>query len=1373
MSADDARAAALRNRLAALTPLQRAKLERALGSAPAPNATNPSVAVREEDGQAFPLTDIQQAYWAGRGGDFDFGAVATHAYTEIDAVDLDLERLAASWNSLIERHEMLRAVIQADGMQRILAKTPPYEIALDDLRGLSAPAAGARLAAARARMSHQVLPADRWPIFEIRASRLDERRTRLHLSFDAIITDLTSRLILMREWHALYDGEANLPPITGGFRSFVLKEQAEQGGSRYGDASGYWQARIAALPPPPELPLCDPSTGRSPSIFTRRSRRFDAGRRDALDGLARRMGVTLNTLLLNAYADTLRLWSVGQAFTLNLTLFNRPATDAAMERVVGDFTTLTMTQIDAPGDDDLATRAARLQAQLWRDLDHRQFGGVRVLRETARRRAGAGPVLMPVVFTSALRGGDNDAATAWLGEEVYSVSQTPQVWIDLMIVGEGEGFAVHWNAVDALFPPGLMQDMFAAFTGLLDSLASGAIDGSSDWRAIAAALMPPAAHDAQKAANATDGPDPDRLLHQLWQDHVQASPDRLAVITPERTVSYGELAGVVAGLCHRLRAAGACPNTLVAVVMPKGWRQIAGVLAVLESGAAYLPIDPETPPARLHQLLADGEVRIAVTPASLAGSPIWPEGMTLLHVDEQDLSRSHAPLKPVQRMSDLAYVIYTSGSAGAPKGVAIDHRGAVNTILDINSRFSVGAEDRVLALSALTFDLSVYDIFGLLAAGGAIVMPDESGVRDPAHWAGLIADHKVSLWNSAPAFMDLLVDYARTRPDLSLPHLRLALLSGDRVPVSLPGAVKQLAPAARVVSLGGATEASIWSIFHEVDDLAPIAASVPYGKPLRNQTFRVLGPDGAGKPTWAVGELHIGGLGLAKGYWRDPGKTAAAFVSDAIRGERLYRTGDYGRYLPDGSIEFLGRKDNQVKVRGFRVELGEIETVLTRHPGIRDAAVVVAGKPGAGGPLAAFVVRSPEGALLSTGEIAAYLGERLPDYMLPSAITLLADLPLTANGKVDRTALALEAATRSPAARPAALDEDRPDQIAALVRRVCRVEVPLIDSSFLDLGLTSIDIIRMVNAIDAELGFRPNVEALYRTPTIRWLSAAYAAWLATSSAREPRSPGPVPLDPARREAFKKEGPARRSLPDSATSPLPTGAMSPELHALLKARRSVRRFSLRQVLAARLGQLLEGLRQDPDSGRFSYGSASGLYPVQAYLYVRPRRVEGLAAGAYYYDPKDHALRSLPAAAPLSRLAFSHHQNAPIFDEAAFVVFLVAELRAIEPIYGDLGLALASLEAGLMTQVLDLAASTCGLGLCQVGQVDDGAVRRLLHLTDSHRVLHAVFGGPPEATPVVGDELDAGTEEARMRRLIQRVQALDPAQVRTLLDADGGQ
>ncbi len=310
----------------------------------------------------------------------------------------------------------------------------------------------------------------------------------------------------------------------------------------------------------------------------------------------------------------------------------------------------------------------------------------------------------------------------------------------------------------------------------------------------------------------------------------------------------------------------------------------------------------------------------------------------------------------------------------------IDHRGAVNTILDINRRFDMGSGDRALALSALSFDLSVYDVFGLLAAGGAVVMPDAAERREPAHWIEQITRHEVTIWNTAPVLMQMLADSLEDQ-STAFPSTGLVMLSGDWIPLSLPDKVKAARPWAKVVSLGGAAEASIWSILHPIEAVDPNWSSIPYGKPMANQTFHILNDRMEPCPVWAPGQLFIGGIGVAKGCWRDEEKTRAVFIPHPETGEGLYKTGDLGRYLPDGNIEFLGREDFQVKIRGHRIELGEIETALRQHPAIREAPASAVGESRENRHLVAYIVTSRPLTDDSDKEtFDSHLREKLPSY---------------------------------------------------------------------------------------------------------------------------------------------------------------------------------------------------------------------------------------------------------------------------------------------------------------------------------------------------------------------------------------------------------
>ncbi|MCP4996507.1 MAG: amino acid adenylation domain-containing protein, partial [Gammaproteobacteria bacterium] len=912
--------------------------------------------------EPFPLTDVQQAYWLGRSQTFVLGQVATHGYLEIEISNLDLARLEWAWQQLIERHDMLRMIIRADGQQQILETVPVYEVEITDLRGQSDRIIEARLETIRKELSHQMLATDQWPLFEIRATRLTDSHTRLHLSFDALLADGWGFQILVREWYQLYHNpEAALPVLELSFRDYVLTEQRLLESTLYQQAQAYWFGRLDDFAPAPALPLAqDPETISRPE-FRRRQGQLGPEQWQALKQRAGQAGLTPSALLLAAFAEVLTYWSKNPRFTVNLTLFNRLPLHPQVNDIVGDFTSLTLLEVDNGGGQSFKERSQRLQHQLWQDLDHRYVSGVRVLRELSRRQGQQ--VLMPVVFTSTLGLETNEAddvdQNEW-GEVIYGISQTPQVWLDHQVMEQQGMLIFNWDAVEALFPAGLLDDMFNAYCTLLDRLAT-----SDDlWQQAGSQLLPAAQLVQRATVNDTAAPISEEMLHTLFCAQVEARTDDLAVISPARTLTYQELYEQATQVGHWLRAHQAQPNTLVAVVMEKGWEQVVAVLGSLMSGAAYLPVDPDLPAERRNYLLEQGEVELVLTQSRFNQTFDWPERIPAsnrLSVDTpaELAGVSTDPLEPVQNPTDLAYVIYTSGSTGQPKGVMIDHRGAVNTIVDLNDRFQIGPDDRVLALSALNFDLSVYDIFGTLAAGGTIIMPTPDGRRDPAHWVELMTAHRVTLWNSVPALMQMLVEYLAGSP--SSTSLRLVWLSGDWIPITLPDQIWTLFPEAQLISMGGATEASIWSILYPIEAVDPTWSSIPYGKPMLNQHFQVLNELMGPCPVWVPGEIYIGGIGLAQGYWRDEEKTQAHFISHPETGERLYKTGDLGRYLPDGNIEFLGREDFQVKIRGHRIELGEIEAALVRHPDVQEAVASVVGEPRGDRHLAAYLVLASDG----------------------------------------------------------------------------------------------------------------------------------------------------------------------------------------------------------------------------------------------------------------------------------------------------------------------------------------------------------------------------------------------------------------------------
>ena len=1052
--------------------------------------------------QPFPLTDVQQAYWVGRNSAFELGNISTHGYLEVDTINLDLDRFENIWQKMVERHEMLRAIIRPDGQQQILEKVPPYKIKVLDLRPHNSEQVETQLLNLREQLSHQILSVDQYPLFEIQAVRLGENRIRICLSFDILIGDGRSWAVVSRELAQLMkDPELSLPPLELSFRDYVLKQISLKNSESYSRSLKYWQNRLLTLSPSPELPIAKHPAQIKHPRFIRRSCLLERAVWDYLKQQAKSIGLTPSGLLISAFAEILTVWSKSPKFTINLTLFNRLPLHPQVNQIVGDFTSLTLLAINNSGQESFMVRARRIQRQLWQDLDHKDVGGVHVLRELARIQGNSSEALMPIVFTSSLISENvtNDSSNAkssnditkteklpmlWLGKPIYNITQTTQVYLDHQVAEtEGELFYT-WDAVEEIFPPALLDEMFSSYSQFLRQLATSENLWQTPIRNLSLSAQ------QQSVINATDVPFPkNALLHTLFFEKAAILPNHPAIVTSQCTLTYQEVSEQASHIGHYLYQQGVQPNQLVAIVMEKGWGQVVAALGILASGAAYVPIDPKLPTERQHYLLKETNVKWVLTQSQFDSALKWPEKVKRLRI-EDNLPRVPTKFKSVQSASDLAYVIYTSGSTGLPKGVMIDHQGAVNTILDINRRFKITSSDRVFALSSLSFDLSIFDIFGTLAAGGTIVIPDPDETKNPAHWTELMIQKQVTIWNSVPALMQMLVEYSIGSTSLFPQSFRLILLSGDWIPLTLPDQIRSLCQNIKLVSLGGATEASIWSILYPIEQIDPSWKSIPYGHPMANQKIYVLNEMLEACPTWVTGQLYIGGIGLAKGYWQDEERTRARFITHPQNQEKLYRTGDLGRCLPDGTIEFLGREDSQVKINGHRIELGEVEAVLSSHPAIETALVLAKDVEKKGKQLVAYVICQKadfplkDQRRLFIDSLQAFLHKKLPEYMIPPAFSILDELPLTPNGKIDRKSLPEAEFLPTPKVMSASPITETENILASILKQVLQIEKVGIYDNFFDLGANSIHIIQIHSKIKDIFKKDIPITEIFRYPTI-------------------------------------------------------------------------------------------------------------------------------------------------------------------------------------------------------------------------------------------------------------------------------------------------
>ncbi|MGF9564880.1 amino acid adenylation domain-containing protein [Neorhizobium sp. JUb45] len=1287
--------------------------------------------------QPFPLTEIQRGYLIGRDASLPLGGAACQFYYELDCETLDIDCYRGAWRKVMQRHDMLRVKILDASSQQVERDIPEPAIVIHDLT--SEADREERLTEIRRRLARDLPAADKWPMIDIELSLMPSGRVFIHLRFDLLVADQQSILILLDEVARFYrDPGLHLKEPALTFRDCVMTERSEEDAYK---ARSYWRERAPDMPDAPVLPLLAPVEECGVPVYDRLSNTMAKPQWNDLKTTAARLGVTPSAVLLSLFAEALSAWAAKPHFCLNMTLFNRPPIHPDVDRVIGDFTTNLLFETDLRTTESRRARIARLQAALWRDMEHSAVGGTEVQRLMATARGHLDRPLMPVVFTSTLT--QNDAklftdAAAQPGKPVLALSQTPQVILDNQVMEWEGALAINWdiavNALDIRIARSLFDDFvalverFASRPDMLDETVSAVADPSEAM--IAPAIIEHAARHER--------------LADLWLRNLPAVLEKPSIGTSDRSLTHAELARQVAGLVERLAEDDIGPGAKVAIRLAKSPEQIAACLAVSIAGAAYVPIDTTQPLARQARILAD------LKPNAIIGDGLLPLELAetpTAHVI--DIGR--VPLGSIDRLheapgaapNDLAYIIYTSGSTGNPKGVMVSHAAAVNTIADVSARFGIGADDCVLGLSQLHFDLSVYDIFGVLGAGGAIVLPDVAEQNNPAHWQALCLQHGVTLWNTVPGLFSLFVDYHEIGTGRAMPPIATVMMSGDWIGLDLPGRAKKVWPQARLFSLGGATEAAIWSIYHPIETVDPARTSIPYGKALGRQQIFVLTEDMHIARRGHTGELYIAGDGLAFGYFGDAEKTKAHFLKHPRSSVPLYRTGDLGAYDADGTIIFQGRTDAQLKINGYRVEPGEIARVLQNHPDIEEAQVLPAGDRK--NPRLAAFIRSSSG--IDHKAIATHLRAELPAYMVPALFHTVETWPLTANGKLDRKALLAlidEAGQTSAPATGVKTDQALQLAVLGMVAEILRQPSVTIDDNLVALGASSLELIALASRIEVLSGKRPPLTELARAVRMPDLVALVGAlmpetsktasgpslWPGEDVLRDYLARNPAISDPVARRLFKTRP---RSLQNGNAIVLDAqpGIDLPPL----ADRRSWRDFCDRPLSSAELSELLSPLRRHYADGqaRRLYASAGGLYPVDTYLILQPQAVDGMGAGGYRYNADTHALIPCASGDTMVDIATLSSGNRDLLAASKVLFCFVLSLDAIAPLYDTASLPFGMIECGAICQLLEQASAQLPVGLCQIGDMPLAELGRRLGLA-SHRIcLHTLAAGALHPTP----------------------------------------
>lgn len=1008
----------------------------------------------------FPLNDIQKAYWVGRTNEVLWGGVSCYGYCEFDLKNLDLQKFENAVIKLVERHEMLRTVISGDGMQQILhideVKIPLTIYSEDNIENAK------KLAEKiRHEIEHMVIPTDR-PLFEFRVLPMGNNVYRFFAGIDLMIADAMGLFHMWNDLDALYAGK-RLPEINSSFRDYVIYMSSPLKKEKYQKDKEYWMKKLEDFPPSPELPIDLSLEKKEKGKFKRYQHFMKKDEWENFVKISAGYGLTPSAALLAVYSEVLSGYGCGSRFGIIVTVFGRDNVSDDIKNVMGDFTKLAL--VDIKRDDvPFVKNALNIQNELQESIYHSDFSAVEYIKEIGKISAENN--IYPVVFTSGI-GSEKISRNMFLDNISYLSSTTPQVFMDHQVFQIGENVLLSWDVLDGIYMGKNAEVMFDIYIDLLRKASAD----RSFWENKVSDLRPNSQIKIHERVNQTDKDTGSHLIYEYILKNFKETPENRAIAFEGNIYTYGDLYRKVKKFAAVLKANNVKQGDRVIIQSQKSPEQIAAIIAVVMYGGVYVPVTYDQPLTRTKEIFMSSKAMCIVSDISSERF----EDLSEYVIDINCSSKEEYNFEDIHNSADnLAYIIYTSGSTGKPKGVAIEHKSAMNTIIDVNNRYNVNENSAVIAVSSASFDLSVYDMFGILSAGGLIVLPTEKERTSPEYWFKSAEKYNVTIWNSVPSLLDLFLDYLETRKCENR-TLKTVILSGDWIPLHVPEKMKRYTPDAMLISMGGATEASIWSNYYEVEEIKPEWRSIPYGYPLENQKFFILDEFNRQCPDMVAGRLFIAGRGVAQGYYNNPEITEKSFqhiqsVYDGI----LYETGDWGRYTQNGCIEFLGRKDNQLKINGYRVEIGEIQEAIKKS-GAEDAVIVLTGEKTENKRLIAFVISSYD-----ENKLKANMRKYLPEYFIPDRIVVMKSFPVTSNGKTDRKALVSAYKENTKSAAPAAnrILNETEKKIIDIIKEVLSVDTVDINESFMSLGVSSVEIIKIANHLEIVFDERPEISQI-------------------------------------------------------------------------------------------------------------------------------------------------------------------------------------------------------------------------------------------------------------------------------------------------------
>ncbi|MCG7410875.1 non-ribosomal peptide synthase/polyketide synthase, partial [Paenibacillus sp. ACRRX] len=990
---------------------------------------------------------------------------------------LDRERFAAAFHKLIQRHDTLRTgfeMINGEPVQRIHEHV---EIIVDYWQS------GEAEAEHIIRQFIRTFALETPPLLRVGLIELAHDRHLLLFDMHHIISDGASIGILLDEFVALYSGE-ELAPLRIQYKDYAVWQQSASFRSQMEVQRAYWQGALSG-----ELPVLQLS-----SDFTRPTFRsyegntheftIDVEKLGQLKQLAAETGTTLYMMLMALYTAMLHKYTSQEDIIVGMPIAGR--THGDVQPLIGMFVNTLAIRNYPAGEKTFMSylkevQQTTLQAYEYQDYPFEELvDNIQVTRDVSRN-----PVFDTVLVLQNTEQGE------WAIEGLRVTPQMashPVAKFDLTLqVEEGEaGLTCSMEYATALYKQDTIARMSQHFSQLIDGVI----------------LQPSARLDqldmvtAQERIqlieqfNDTDAEYPrDHTIHRLFEEQAERTPDAIAVVAPDATLTYKELNERANRLAWMLRSQGVQADTLVGIMAERTSSMLIGLLAILKAGGAYVPIDPEYPEDRVSYMLEDSGTTVLLLPRHLREQVTY--NGTILFLDEEEAyTANNLNLPNINKSSDLAYVIYTSGTTGKPKGTLIEHKNVVRLLFNSRNLFDFGPSDTWTLFHSFCFDFSVWEMYGALLYGGKLVIVPQLTAKNPAAFMELLAEQQVTILNQTPTYFYQLLREALAdgSPELKI---RQVIFGGEALSPQLLHDWRQKYPHTQLINMYGITETTVHVTYKEITELEIEQAKSNIGFPIPTLKIFVLDASRQCVPIGVAGEMYVAGDGLARGYLHRPELTADRFVDHPWEPDaKMYKTGDLARWLPDGNIEYLGRIDHQVKIRGYRIELGEVEAQLSKLDAVRETIVIAREDAGGDKQLCAYFVADR---LLTVGELRSELAEELPAYMIPAYFVQLERMPLTSNGKVDRKALPAPEDSINTGSDYTAPRSPLEAQLADIWQEVLGLAIVGVQDNFFEVGGHSLRATTLINKVHEQLHVNLPLREVFRLPTIEAQAAAIAS----------------------------------------------------------------------------------------------------------------------------------------------------------------------------------------------------------------------------------------------------------------------------------------